>query len=124
MVETLHAQAELKTYLVHFRKQWKYLDFCLQELEALADLFGQVNPKDLYLDDPRGSFDPKVNPTTFIRLPSDEVARQIVGRSILIKEIIDVYATAQLKKKPSASRRERSRSLSDEKEEDGVIIKK
>ena len=48
----------------------------------------------------------KINPTVYVRLPSDEVCQQILKRSILIKEIIDVYSECQLERKS----RERSRS--------------
>lgn len=29
-----------KKYLVHFLKKFKYLDFCLGELESLSDMYG------------------------------------------------------------------------------------
>ena len=56
----------------------------------------------------------KVNPTVYVNLPSDEVCRQIVGRSILISAIIDVFAEAQLTRKS----RERSRGRAEQEEEE------
>lgn len=40
-------EAQSKVFLVHFLKKWKYLDFCLPELESLAGLFG-VKASTLY----------------------------------------------------------------------------
>ena len=90
-------------YLVHFRQHWKHLDFARQELESLAEMFGVARDQ-LFVDDV-ATLDMKVNPTVYVRLPSDEVCRQILTRSILIKEIIDVFADVKLSRKS----RERSR---------------
>ena len=38
-----------RVYLCHFLKKGKYLDFCLNELEALADMRG-VLPSNLYAE--------------------------------------------------------------------------
>ena len=93
--------------MVHFRKHWKHLDFCLQELEALADICG-IKTENLYAEpDSKSKFEPKINPTIYVKLPSVDVCKRIVARSTLIKEIIDVYATSQL---ALAHRRERSDS--------------
>lgn len=62
----------------------------------------------------------KVNPTVYVRLPSDEVCKEILKRSILIKEIIDVYSECQLERKS----RERSRGSSPAAEETGKIEEK
>ena len=63
------------------------------------------------MNDP-DSFDCKVNPTVYVRLPSDEVCKAIVHRSVLIKEIIDVFSEEKLSRK-----RERSRDREIPKEE-------
>ena len=60
-------------YLVHFRKSWQYIDFCLQELEALANLH-EVTAEKLYAQD-KNSIDLKVNPTVYVNLPSADVCR-------------------------------------------------
>lgn len=92
----------MKQYLVHFRQHWKYLDFARQELESLASMHG-VSKDELFVRDP-ALLDMKVNPTVYINLPSDQVCKQILARSVLIKEIIDVFSEAQL------TRRSRERS--------------
>lgn len=40
-------ESKSRTFLVHFFKKFKYLDFCLPELESLADLNG-VKTVNLY----------------------------------------------------------------------------
>ena len=51
-------------------------------------------PEDqLYAQD-KSQIDINVNPMVYVNLPSVDVCRQIVSRSILIKEIIDVFAEA------------------------------
>ena len=92
MVES--TQQQLNVYLVHFRKHMQHIDFCLQELEALANLNGVTVDK-LYAQDP-SNIDVKVNPTVYVNLPSVEICKSIVSRSILIKEIIDVFAESSL----------------------------
>lgn len=66
-----------KVFLVHFLKKWKYLDFCLPELEALADMHG-VPPCALYhAQNPRSLIDIKKSPMVYVNLPSEGVAQQI-----------------------------------------------
>ena len=72
-----------------------------------------VSKEQLFVNDP-DSLDMKVNPTVYVNLPSDEICKQIVNRSILISEIIDVFAEAQLTRKS----RERSRGRDQEVEEE------
>ena len=105
--------SEPDVYLVHFRKHWQHLDFCLQEIESLADMHG-IKREQLYASDP-AEFNPKVNPTIYVRLPSQDVCKQIVARSILIKEIIDVFASTKLEAMP---RRDRSDRDEEDKEEE------
>lgn len=75
-------------YLVHFLKKHQFLDFCLNELESLSEMYG-VKRGELFCQ-PKETFNPKKNPTVYVNLPSEDVAKQIVSRSILIKEIFDV----------------------------------
>lgn len=78
-----------RVFLVHFVKKYKWLDFCLPELEALADLNG-VNMSNLYHEsNPKTTIDVKQSPCIYVNLPNEEVARSIQSRSILIKEIIN-----------------------------------
>ena len=93
MVESTN-QKSSKVYLVHFRKHYQHIDFCLQELEALANMHG-VPADQLYAQDMTG-VDLNVNPMVFVNLPSVDICRKIVSRSILIKEIIDVFAHTEL----------------------------
>jgi hypothetical protein len=51
-------------------------------------MFG-VNLDNLYSEPKKDLF---VNPCIFVNLPSDDVCKQIMRRSILIKEIIDVFS--------------------------------
>lgn len=44
---------------------------------------------------PRASIDMKKSTLVYVNLPSDEVARQIQSRSIMIKEILDVYSQSK-----------------------------
>ena len=93
MVESTN-QKSSKVYLVHFRKHYQHIDFCLQELEALANMHG-VSADQIYAQDMTG-IDLNVNPMVFVNLPSVDICRKIVSRSILIKEIIDVFAQTEL----------------------------
>jgi tRNA (guanine10-N2)-methyltransferase len=77
-------------FLVHFLKKYQYLDFCLQELESLSEMFGVK--RDTLFCHPKETFNAKKNPTVYVNLPSEDVAKNIVNRSILIKEMIDVIA--------------------------------
>lgn len=52
-----------------------------------------VNKDQLYVNDP-AMLDMKVNPTVYVRLPSDDICKKMVARSVLIKEIISVYSEA------------------------------
>ena len=64
-----------KVFLVHFFKKHKYLDFCLPELEALADMSG-VNIIGLYHEkNPRNSLDMNKSPCVYINLPNEQVAQ-------------------------------------------------
>ena len=96
MVEATGGGFTLKRYLVHFRQHVKYFDFAWQEVESLASMHGV--PRDqLFVNDP-ALVNLKINPTVYVNLPSDEVCKQIVARSVLIKEIIDVFSEVQLTK--------------------------
>jgi len=87
-----------QVYLVHFRKFLQHIDFCLQELEALASLCGVTDLDKLYVEGIKKAHEQNLdrNAAVFIRLPSEEVVKQIVGRSIMIKEIIDVFGHTEL----------------------------
>ena len=79
-------------FLVHFLKKWKYLDFCLPELESLAGMCG-VNPVSLYNEKtPKAKVDIKKSPYVYVNLPSVEAAKQIQSRSVLIGEILNVFS--------------------------------
>lgn len=80
-------------YLVHFLKKFKYLDFCLQELESISEMYG-VKPEKLYAQ-PKDNLNMMKSPLVYVNLPSEEVATKIVKRSVLIKEIIDVISEAK-----------------------------
>lgn len=82
------------------------IDFCLQELEALIGIFGlNLTRKELYVEDwetlkIRNMVD---DPTVYIKLPksdSERLCKEIVGRSIMIKEIIDVFSEAWIETQP------------------------
>ena len=79
-------------YLVHFLKKFKYLDFCLNELESLASMHGV--PRHTLFQTPKESHDVHKNPLVYVNLPNDQVASSMLTRSILIKEVIDVYSEA------------------------------
>jgi hypothetical protein len=83
-----------KVFLVHFLKKWKYLEFCLPELEALAGMCG-VNPTSLYNEKtPKNGIDIKASPYVYVNLPNVEAAKQIQSRSVLIGEILNVFSQA------------------------------
>jgi len=68
-------EQQSKVFLVHFFKKWKYLDFCLPELEALADMHG-IRAAALYHEkNPRNSLDMKASPCVYVNLPNEQVAR-------------------------------------------------
>lgn len=56
----------------------------------------------------------KVNPTVYVNLPSDEICREIASRSVLIKEIIDVFSECQLSRKSRERSRERDQAKTSE----------
>jgi hypothetical protein len=79
-------------YLVHFFKKWKYLDFCIPELESLAEMYG-ADIHSLYdKANPKSELDMKRSTCIYVNLPSDEVAKQIQARSIMIKEILHPFS--------------------------------
>ena len=43
-----HHSADWKTYLVQFKQKLNFTGYCYAELEALALMFGQVQPMQLY----------------------------------------------------------------------------
>lgn len=81
-----------KRFLVHFIKKFKYLDFCLAELESLSDMHG-IKKDQLYVE-PRDTLNVQKNPLVYVNMPNEEVAKKIVDRAILIKEVIDVISEA------------------------------
>jgi hypothetical protein len=62
-------------YFVH-----RLLDFRIPELIALAEMYGVEG---LQWEPPVGGH--KVSPFWYVRLPSEHMAQQIVGRSVLIR---------------------------------------
>lgn len=72
------------------------MHFCLQELESLAETIG-VTKSTLYLTT-NGERPPITNPSKLaylrVHLPTEEHARQLTSRSILIKNIIDEIGKA------------------------------
>ena len=76
--------ADLRKYLCYFLH--RLLDFRAPELEALASLAGvpmRLTPPDLR---------PDINAFWTCHLPSDEAARQLAERSMLLKGFFEVYA--------------------------------
>ena len=63
-------------------------------MEALANLNG-IPVNELYAEDPT-KINLNINPTVYVNLPNTEICKKIVSRSILIKEIIDVFAETVL----------------------------
>ena len=64
-------------FLVHFLKKWKYLDFCLPELEALAEMNG-ISLDNLYHEKtPRDQVDIKKAPYVYVNLPDEQAAKRI-----------------------------------------------
>jgi len=91
-------ESQFKVYLVNFRLHRQHLDFALQELESLAE-FCKVDLKLLYLHDIAGK-NLEADPTVWVRLPNDEICKEILKRAIMIKEIIDVFSTYVQPKTP------------------------
>ena len=81
--------------MVHFFKKWKYLDFCLNELESLAQMNGASLANLYHPRNQKKDIDLKKNPCVFVNLPSESVAQKIQSRSVMIKEIINVLAEAK-----------------------------
>ena len=78
------APAPLREYLCYFLH--RLLDFRAPELVSLASLAGipmQLEPPELQ---------PDVSPFWRCRLPSDDAARRLTQRSMLVKGIFEVYA--------------------------------
>lgn len=106
----MEAAIQTKKYLVHFIKKFKYLDFCLPEIESLVTMYcpgalgswapGTPYPclntlrERLYCI-PRDQINIAKHPLAYVNLPSEAIANQIVKRSILIKEVIDVISEAK-----------------------------
>ena len=79
-------------FLIHFFKKQKLLDFCCQELEALSELLGADLSTLYHQDNPRESINIDKKPYVYVNFPSLKVAQEIQKRSILIKQIIDVFS--------------------------------
>ena len=85
-------ESNSRVFLVHFLKKWKYLDFCLPELESLAEMFG-VKAQQLYHhQNPKESLNIKDSPFVYVNLPNTQIAQQVQERSVLIKEFINVLS--------------------------------
>ncbi|KAF4654757.1 tRNA methyltransferase 11 [Perkinsus chesapeaki] len=89
-------------YLVWFIHHNSYYNLRFHELEALAELCGDVPKESLYAvnDDMKAS--PTHPPTAlvespwvYVRLPNDEVAKSIAERSVLVKAILSVWGTGK-----------------------------
>ena len=100
-------------YLVWFSHHNAYYNMRFHELEALASLFNGPNTKeDLYCDTPPTALDDIAY--AYVNLPDEETARRILGRSVLIKMVIEVWADApshveaqRIALEPEACRRRR-----------------
>lgn len=64
----------------------RHLDFRIAEIESLAKLSGVEGP--LRWKKPEG--DHEHSPFYYLDLPSEEVAKKVVGRSILLKGLYEV----------------------------------
>ena len=98
-----------KKLLIHFIKKFQYLDFCLNEFESLvsmscppaASIMGRKYPcmatlREALYCHPRESLNVHKHPFAYVNLPGGEAsARELVKRSILIKEVIDVISEAK-----------------------------
>ena len=103
MVEPIAALATQR-FLVHFIKKFKYLDFCLPEFESLVSMTVQGRApyhnfpslrEHLYCQ-PRDSLNIPRHPCAYVNLPGGaKTAQQLIKRSILIKEVIDVISEAK-----------------------------
>ena len=108
MVES-SPQIAKKLYLIHFRKDLTFLDFCLQELESLVCMisgqshveFREEQPhlqQSLYQTENK-IVDLRTNPCVYCELPADEkhsFARALMKRSVMIKDIIEVFGEASI----------------------------
>lgn len=80
------------------------MDFCLQELEAVVSICGlNLTRAELFVEDwaTLKARDLVQNACVYIKLPSnnaESLCKQIVARSILVKEIVDVFSETTLEK--------------------------
>eukprot|EP00347_Sterkiella_histriomuscorum_P019828 403340145 len=86
----LKSDPQSRIYVVHFIKKQKYIDFAKNELEALAEMFG-VKTQELYVY-PEKVINIDIDPMIYVYLPSEEIAKNIVKRSVMIQEILLEFA--------------------------------
>lgn len=85
------------------------MDFCLQELEAVVSICGlNLTRAELFIENwaTLNARDLVQNACVYIKLPSnnaESLCKQIVARSILIKEIVDVFSETTLEKQEPTS---------------------
>ncbi|KAF4750582.1 tRNA methyltransferase 11 [Perkinsus olseni] len=89
-------------YLVWFIHHNSYYNLRFHELEALADLCGNVSKESLYAVEEDMKATPTHPPTAlvespwvYVRLPNDEVAKAIAERAVLVKAILSVWGTGK-----------------------------
>ena len=94
-----HCSTSGREFLAYFMH--RHLDFRLAETDALLELAGhKAAPGRWRL--PHGGL--AYSPFWYLTLPSDEVARQIVARSILLKVgVAAVLAAGDIAQKPIAA---------------------
>jgi len=82
----------LREFLVLFAHHNMYFNMRFQELEAIAGLIGVPSRDDLYVDVPAPTA-LSASPLALVRLPSEEAARKLCERAVLIKAVLEVWAT-------------------------------
>ncbi len=76
------------SFLVHFRRHLSFLDFCTQELEALAEMH-KIPIGNLYAQPLKNL---AISPLLKCNLGDKSTCKSIMARSVMIKDIIDLIS--------------------------------
>lgn len=94
LADGLQAPESPNEFLVLFAHHNMYFNMRFHELESIASILGIAEQNVLYVDVPAPTA-LSASPLALVRLPGEQAARQLCERSVLIKAILEVWATGE-----------------------------